>query len=115
MRRARDHQHRVHPGVRSEPNLLLCADQAAIVNFTRRCRRGDETSVRVNAVAPVRVDAAHPVDDAAEKVSSSERIRRSSGPAQPVEIAPLFVFLASNEARFVTGEVYGATGGQTPY
>ena len=35
--------------------------------------------------------------------------------AQPVEIAPLFVFLASNEARFVSGEVYGATGGQTPY
>ena len=35
--------------------------------------------------------------------------------AQPVEIAPLFVFLASNEARFVTGEVYGVTGGQTPY
>jgi NAD(P)-dependent dehydrogenase (short-subunit alcohol dehydrogenase family) len=35
--------------------------------------------------------------------------------AQPAEIAPLFVFLACNEARFVTGEVYGATGGQTPY
>jgi NAD(P)-dependent dehydrogenase (short-subunit alcohol dehydrogenase family) len=36
-------------------------------------------------------------------------------PAQPVEVAPLFVFLASNEARFVTGEVYGVTGGRTPY
>jgi NAD(P)-dependent dehydrogenase (short-subunit alcohol dehydrogenase family) len=36
-------------------------------------------------------------------------------PAQPVELAPLFVFLASNEARFVTGEVYGATGGKTPF
>ena len=35
--------------------------------------------------------------------------------AQPVEIAPVFVFLASNEARYVTGEVYGATGGQTPF
>ena len=35
--------------------------------------------------------------------------------AQPVEIAPVFVFLASNEARFVTGEVYGVTGGQMPY
>jgi NAD(P)-dependent dehydrogenase (short-subunit alcohol dehydrogenase family) len=35
--------------------------------------------------------------------------------AQPVEIAPLFVFLASNESRFVSGEVYGATGGRTPY
>jgi NAD(P)-dependent dehydrogenase (short-subunit alcohol dehydrogenase family) len=31
---------------------------------------------------------------------------------QPVELAPLFVFLASNESRFVTGEVYGATGGR---
>ena len=36
-------------------------------------------------------------------------------PAQPVELAPLFVFLASNESRFATGEVYGATGGQTPF
>ena len=35
--------------------------------------------------------------------------------AQPVEIAPVFVFLASNEARFVTGEVYGVTGGHMPY
>ena len=35
--------------------------------------------------------------------------------AQPVEVAPIFVFLASNESRFVTGEVYGATGGKTPY
>jgi NAD(P)-dependent dehydrogenase (short-subunit alcohol dehydrogenase family) len=34
-------------------------------------------------------------------------------PAQPVELAPLFVFLASNEARFVTGEVYGASAGKT--
>ena len=36
-------------------------------------------------------------------------------PAHPVELAPLYVFLASNEARYVTGEVYGATGGRMPY
>ena len=35
-------------------------------------------------------------------------------PAQPVELAPLFVFLASQEASYVTGEVYAATGGRTP-
>jgi NAD(P)-dependent dehydrogenase (short-subunit alcohol dehydrogenase family) len=35
--------------------------------------------------------------------------------AQPREMAPLYVFLASNESNYVTGEVYGATGGQTPY
>jgi hypothetical protein len=29
--------------------------------------------------------------------------------------ATIFVFLASSEARFVTGEVYRATGGGTPY
>ena len=36
-------------------------------------------------------------------------------PAQPVEIAPVFVFLASNESRYVSGEVYGVTGGKMPY
>jgi len=34
--------------------------------------------------------------------------------AQPAEIAPIFVFLASNQASFVTGEIYGASGGQMP-
>jgi NAD(P)-dependent dehydrogenase (short-subunit alcohol dehydrogenase family) len=36
-------------------------------------------------------------------------------PAQPVEIAPLFVWLASPEASYITGEVYAATGGNTPF
>ena len=34
--------------------------------------------------------------------------------AQPAEIAPIFVFLASDQASYVTGEIYGATGGQMP-
>jgi hypothetical protein len=33
-------------------------------------------------------------------------------PTQPVELAPLFVFLASDESRFVNGEILGVTGGQ---
>ncbi|PWK83562.1 enoyl-ACP reductase-like protein [Lentzea atacamensis] len=32
--------------------------------------------------------------------------------AQSAELAPVFVFLASQESSYVTGEVLGVTGGQ---
>jgi NAD(P)-dependent dehydrogenase (short-subunit alcohol dehydrogenase family) len=32
-------------------------------------------------------------------------------PGQPMALAPVFVFLASQQASYVTGEIYGATGG----
>jgi NAD(P)-dependent dehydrogenase (short-subunit alcohol dehydrogenase family) len=31
---------------------------------------------------------------------------------QPVELAPVYVFLASTESSYITGEVIGATGGR---
>jgi hypothetical protein len=36
-------------------------------------------------------------------------------PAQPIELARVFVFLASDDASYVSGEIYGATGGRTPF
>jgi hypothetical protein len=33
-------------------------------------------------------------------------------PAQPAELAPVYVFLASDESRLVVGEVIRATGGR---
>lgn len=32
-------------------------------------------------------------------------------PGQPAELAPVYVLLASQESSFVTGEIYGVTGG----
>jgi NAD(P)-dependent dehydrogenase (short-subunit alcohol dehydrogenase family) len=33
-------------------------------------------------------------------------------PAQPAELAPIYVFLASQESSYITGEVVGVTGGK---
>jgi NAD(P)-dependent dehydrogenase (short-subunit alcohol dehydrogenase family) len=100
------------------PNLLpYAATKAAIVNFSKGLSQiAMKRSVRVNVVAPGPVwTPLIPATMPQEKVKTFGADTAFGRAAQPVEIAPLFVFLASNEARFVTGEVYGATGGQTPF
>jgi NAD(P)-dependent dehydrogenase (short-subunit alcohol dehydrogenase family) len=100
------------------PHLLAYAPtKAAIVNFTKALARiAMRQGVRVNAVAP------GPVWTPLIPSTLPEASVRNFGgdtpferAAQPVEIAPVFVFLASNESRFVSGEVYGVTGGKMPY
>jgi NAD(P)-dependent dehydrogenase (short-subunit alcohol dehydrogenase family) len=98
-------------------NLLAYAPtKAAIVNFTKALSQlAMKKGVRVNAVAPGPVwTPLIPSTMPEEKTRKFGQDTAFGRAAQPVEIAPLFVFLASNEARYVTGEVYGATGGQTP-
>jgi NAD(P)-dependent dehydrogenase (short-subunit alcohol dehydrogenase family) len=100
------------------PNLLAYAPtKAAIVNFTKALSQSSmKRGIRVNAVAPGPVwTPLIPSTMPEEKVKKFGQNTSFERAAQPVEIAPVFVFLASNEARFVTGEVYGVTGGQTPY
>jgi NAD(P)-dependent dehydrogenase (short-subunit alcohol dehydrogenase family) len=97
--------------------LAYAATKGAIVNFTKALSEmAMKQSVRVNAVAPGPVwtpliPSTMP-EEQARTFGSNTAFERA---AQPVEIAPLFVFLASNDARYVTGEVYGATGGRSPY
>jgi hypothetical protein len=100
------------------PNLLAYAPtKAAIVNFTKALSQmAMERGVRVNAVAPGPVwTPLIPSTMPEEKVKKFGQETAFERAAQPVEIAPVFVFLASNEARYVTGEVYGVTGGKSPY
>jgi NAD(P)-dependent dehydrogenase (short-subunit alcohol dehydrogenase family) len=100
------------------PSLMPYAmTKAAIVSFTKSLgKMAMQQGVRVNAVAPGPVWT--PLipstlsEDHVKQFGANTSFHR---PAQPVELAPLFVFLASNEARYVSGEVYGATGGRSPF
>ncbi|MEU1039474.1 SDR family oxidoreductase [Streptomyces sp. NPDC005551] len=94
------------------PHLLDYAmTKGAIVTFTQGLAQmvaGD--GIRVNAVAPGPVwtpliPATMP--DTAEFGKQSPMGR----PAQPAEMAPAYVFLASQHASFITAEIMNATGG----
>jgi NAD(P)-dependent dehydrogenase (short-subunit alcohol dehydrogenase family) len=97
--------------------LAYAPTKAAIISFTKALSQlAMEQGVRVNAVAPGPVwTPLIPSTMPREKFRKFGQDTQFERAAQPVEIAPVFVFLASNEARFVTGEVYGVTGGKTPY
>ncbi len=100
------------------PTILpYASSKAAIVNFTKGLAKWiAEKKIRVNAVAPGPVwTPLIPTSSPAEKVEKFGGDTLFKRPAQPAELAPLFVFLASDESSYVTGEVVGATGGQTPF
>ena len=100
------------------PNLLAYAStKGAIVNFTKGLSKMvAQKGIRVNAVAPGPVwTPLIPSTMPDAKVENFGGDTSFGRPAQPRELAPLYVFLGSNESNYVTGEVYGATGGQSPY
>jgi NAD(P)-dependent dehydrogenase (short-subunit alcohol dehydrogenase family) len=97
------------------PSLLDYAPtKAAILAFTRAlARQVAEEGIRVNCVAPgpiwtpLQTSGGQP-DKKIPDFGSETPMKR---PGQPVELAPLYVLLASQESSYVTGEIYGATGG----
>jgi hypothetical protein len=100
------------------PQLVVyAATKAAILSMTKSIADlAIKQGVRVNAVAPGPVwTPLIPSTMPPEKVKTFGSNTGLGRPAQPIELAKIFVFLASNDASYVTGEVYGATGGRTPY
>lgn len=90
------------------------ATKGAIANFTQSlAKQAIEQGVRVNAVAPGPVwTPLIPATFPPEKVSKFGANTLFGRPAQPAELAPVFVFLASAAASYVSGEIYGVTGGR---
>jgi NAD(P)-dependent dehydrogenase (short-subunit alcohol dehydrogenase family) len=97
------------------PSLLHYATtKGAIVTFTQGLA-GELTKkgIRVNAVAPGPVwTPLIAMSFDAESVSTFGEQADLGRPAQPAELAPIYVFLASDESRYVSGEILAVTGGQ---
>ncbi|MFN6485833.1 MULTISPECIES: SDR family oxidoreductase [unclassified Nostoc] len=100
-----------------EPSASLldyAMTKAGIENFSKSlAKQMIEKGVRVNAVAPGPFwtplqPSGGQTQEKIEKFGSEVPLGR---PGQPVEIAPVYVLLASQEGSYITGEVYGVTGG----
>jgi NAD(P)-dependent dehydrogenase (short-subunit alcohol dehydrogenase family) len=97
------------------PTLLAYAStKGAIVTFSKAlAQEGAERGIRVNVVAPGPVwTPLIPATMSEEKAQQFGQDTPLGRPGQPAELAPLFVFLASHESRYITGEVVGVTGGK---
>ena len=72
--------------------------------------------IRVNAVAPGPIwTPLIPSTFDEDKVDGFGSDTPLGRPGQPVEVAPAFVFLASDEASYVSGTVLGVTGGRAVF
>ncbi len=88
--------------------------KAGIMNFTKSLSKFlIEKGIRINGVAPGPFwtplqPSGGQTQDKLEKFGSEVPLGR---PGQPVELAPVFVLLASQKGSYITGEIYGVTGG----
>ncbi|MCA1728553.1 MAG: SDR family oxidoreductase [Actinobacteria bacterium] len=97
------------------PTLLpYSSTKGAIISFTKGLAlEVVQYGLRANSVAPGPVwTPIIPASMPGETVSQFGGTSPMGRPAQPAELAPAFVFLASQESSYVNGETLGVTGGQ---
>lgn len=95
--------------------LDYASTKGAIVSFTQAL--GEQLAprgIRVNAVAPgpIWTPLQPSYGQPMEKLTKFGQDTPLGRPGQPAELAPAYVFLASQESSYVTSEVIGVTGGK---
>ena len=98
----------------SEFLLDYAPTKAAIVAFTKSlAKQVADKGIRVNAIAPgpiwtpLQPSEGQPM----EKLKNFGKNMPLKRPGQPAEVAPAYVFLASEASSYITAEVIGVTGG----
>jgi NAD(P)-dependent dehydrogenase (short-subunit alcohol dehydrogenase family) len=94
--------------------LDYSSTKGAIVAFTRSLAQNlVEKSIRVNAVAPGPIwTPLIPSTFPPEKVATFGADTPMKRPGQPDEVAPAIIFLASNDATYITGQTIHVNGGK---
>jgi len=98
-----------------EPQLIdYVTTKGAIVGFTRSLARNLALkNIRVNAIAPGFFwTPLQPACWVAEKIPSLGSDAAMARGAMPYELAPTFVYLASDDSSYMTGQVIHVNGGQ---
>ncbi|TWT25801.1 SDR family oxidoreductase [Planomicrobium sp. CPCC 101110] len=103
-----------------DPNPILldyAATKFAIIGFTKALSKQlADKGIRVNSVAPgpiwtpLQISGGQPQENIPEfgKSTPATPIGRAG---QPIELSATYVFLASTDSSYVTGQIYGITGG----
>ncbi len=100
---------------KGNPTLIdYSSTKGAIVSFTRSLSMSIvEKGIRVNAVAPGPIwTPLIPSTFDAKKVSEFGATQPMKRPGQPEELAPAYVYLASNDSSYVSGQVIHVNGGE---
>jgi NAD(P)-dependent dehydrogenase (short-subunit alcohol dehydrogenase family) len=104
-------------GMQGSKNLLdYSATKGAIHAFTKSLAQNlAEKGIRVNCVAPGPIwTPLNVADKSAEEVAKHGADTPMKRPGQPEEVAPAFVFFASEtDSSYITGEVLTLLGGET--
>ena len=100
---------------RGSPHLLdYSATKGAILAFTRSLSKAlAERGIRVNGVAPGPIwTPLIPSTFSPEEVANFGTDIPLKRPGEPMEVAPCYVFLASTDSSYMTGQVLHPNGGE---